>query len=104
MRFLAVLLALALAIAVTIAYDSVESQESNERYDPFISSRNANSFVSSQYSRNMRLNERIRERNKSPQERQREVCEDYNPCEHYALRHGYTAAYKRFFGQRSRRM
>uniref|UniRef100_A0A8C0GLR8 Matrix Gla protein n=1 Tax=Chelonoidis abingdonii TaxID=106734 RepID=A0A8C0GLR8_CHEAB len=42
----------------------------------------------------------IRERNKTPQERQREICEDYNPCERYAMRHGYIAAYKRYFGQR----
>uniref|UniRef100_A0A452GN17 Matrix Gla protein n=1 Tax=Gopherus agassizii TaxID=38772 RepID=A0A452GN17_9SAUR len=44
----------------------------------------------------------IRERNKTPQERQREICEDYNPCERYAMRYGYIAAYKRYFGQRRR--
>ncbi|XP_075039880.1 matrix Gla protein [Mixophyes fleayi] len=96
MRSLALLLAL--AAVVTFAYDSIESHESYERYDPFVNSRNANSFMSTQQ-RNTRMNERIRERNKSPQERQHEVCEDYKPCQHYALRHGVPAAYKRYFGQ-----
>lgn len=44
--------------------------------------------------------DRIRERRKTTQELQREECEDYSPCERYAMRHGYVAAYKRFFGQR----
>ncbi|KAG8436106.1 hypothetical protein GDO86_007278 [Hymenochirus boettgeri] len=83
-----------MTIVVALAYDSIESHESLERFDPFVNSRNANSFMSSQV-RNQRMNERIRERNKSPRERQREACEDYDPCERYALRHGFAAAYKR---------
>lgn len=98
MRSLALLLVVALAIAVTLAYDSYESHESNERYDPFVNSRNANSFMLSQH-RNIRMNERLRA--KSPRERQRETCEDYNPCERYAFRHGWVAAYKRYFGKRN---
>lgn len=43
---------------------------------------------------------RIRERNKAPQERQREICEDYYPCELYASRHGYAAAYRHYYGRR----
>lgn len=43
---------------------------------------------------------RIRERSKAPQEHQRELCEDYYPCEMYAFRHGYAAAYKHYFGRR----
>uniref|UniRef100_A0A8C5SBU2 Matrix Gla protein n=1 Tax=Laticauda laticaudata TaxID=8630 RepID=A0A8C5SBU2_LATLA len=42
----------------------------------------------------------LHKRRKTTQELQREECEDYNPCERYAMRHGYVAAYKRFFGQR----
>ncbi|XP_077133067.1 matrix Gla protein [Ranitomeya variabilis] len=94
MKTLALLLVVALAIAVTLAYDSHESHESYERYDPFVNSRNANSFMQ----RNVRMNERLRA--KSPWERQRETCEEYNPCERYAMRHGWGAAYKRYFGQR----
>ncbi|XP_044157141.1 matrix Gla protein [Bufo gargarizans] len=99
MRSLALLLVVALAIAVAFAYDSNESHESNERYDLFLNSRRANSFLPSQH-RNVRMNERIRERAKSPRERQRETCEDYDPCERYALRHGWAAAYKRYYGKR----
>ncbi|XP_053577050.1 matrix Gla protein [Bombina bombina] len=98
MKSLQVLLLLGLIVAVAIAYDSFESQESFERYDPFVNSRNANSFMNSQR-RNQRMNERMRERVKSPRERQRETCEDYDPCERYAMRYGFNAAYKRFFGQ-----
>lgn len=43
---------------------------------------------------------RLRERIKAPHERQREICEDYYPCELYAFRHGYAAAYKHYFGRR----
>lgn len=43
---------------------------------------------------------RIRDRNKGPQEHQREICEDYYPCELYAFNHGYAAAYKHYFGRR----
>ncbi|XP_056381051.1 matrix Gla protein [Hyla sarda] len=99
MKSLALLLVVALAVAVTLAYDSIESHESYERYDPFVNSRNANSFMPSQQ-RNTRMHERIRERTKSTRERQRETCEDYNPCDRYAMRHGWAAAYKRYFGKR----
>ncbi|KAM9325866.1 matrix Gla protein [Gastrophryne carolinensis] len=100
MKTLGILLVLALVAAISLAYDSVESHESYERYDPFVSQRKAHSFMGSQ-GRGSRMNERIRERNKSPQERQREVCEDYRPCERYALRRGYSAAYRKYFGQRT---
>ncbi|XP_077323579.1 matrix Gla protein-like [Lithobates pipiens] len=100
MKTLGVLLFLALVAVVTLAYDSHESHESYEHYDPFVNPRTANTFMRTQQ-RPSRMNERIRERNKSPQERQREVCEDYKPCDRYALRHGYTAAYRKYFGQRA---
>ncbi|KAM4651318.1 matrix Gla protein-like isoform 1-T4 [Discoglossus pictus] len=99
MKSLQILVLLGLVLAVALAYDSYESSESLERYDPFVSRWNANTFMSSQR-RDQRMNERIRERTKSPRERQRETCEEYDPCERYALRHGFTAAYKRYFGQR----
>ncbi|KAM3914214.1 matrix Gla protein [Leptodactylus fuscus] len=99
MKVLATLLVVALAIAVTLAYDSYESHESYERYEPFVSPRRANSFIPS-HQRNIRANERLRERTKSVRERQRETCEDYNPCERYAMRHGWVAAYKRYFGKK----
>ncbi|CAJ0936195.1 unnamed protein product [Ranitomeya imitator] len=74
MKTLALLLVVALATAVTLAYDSHESHESYERYE----------FAP-----------------RGPWERQRETCEEYNPCERYAMRHGWGAAYKRYFGQRA---
>ncbi|KAG9469143.1 hypothetical protein GDO78_021127 [Eleutherodactylus coqui] len=68
----------------------------------FVNPRKANSFFPSQQ-RNIRMTDRLRERPKSVRERNRETCEDYNPCERYAIRHGWIAAYKRYFGQRNGR-
>ncbi|XP_006125942.1 matrix Gla protein [Pelodiscus sinensis] len=99
MRTLILLALLAVLMAAAFCYESHESMESHEIFDPFINRRNANNFMNAQQRRNF-VQERIRERNKSPQERQREICEDYNPCERYAMFYGYPAAYKRFFGQR----
>ncbi|XP_071983333.1 matrix Gla protein [Engystomops pustulosus] len=98
MKVLAGVLVVALAAAIALAYDSYESHESYERYDPFVNSRRANSFMPSQ---NIRANQRVRERPKSVRERQRETCEEYNPCDRYAMRHGWVAAYKRYFGKRN---
>ncbi|NXE88373.1 MGP protein, partial [Menura novaehollandiae] len=68
--------------------------------DPFINRRRANDFIQADTRLGAIAHERIRERNKAPQERQRELCEDYYPCELYAFRHGYAAAYKHYFGRR----
>ncbi|XP_069510557.1 matrix Gla protein [Ambystoma mexicanum] len=96
-----VIFALVITLAtVTLSYDSQESNESFERYSPFVSPRRANTFMTYQQRRNARVNERIREQTKSPQERQREICDDYDLCERYAMRHGFPAAYRRYFGNR----
>ncbi|XP_075688571.1 matrix Gla protein [Rhinoderma darwinii] len=92
MKFLALLLVVALAMAVALAYDSYESHESYEEYDPFLNPAIARSFIPPQ--------NRFRQRAKSLRERQRETCEDHNPCDRYATRHGWAVAYKRFFGKR----
>uniref|UniRef100_A0A8C4SFY1 Gla domain-containing protein n=1 Tax=Erpetoichthys calabaricus TaxID=27687 RepID=A0A8C4SFY1_ERPCA len=36
---------------------------------------------------------------KRPFERQREICEDFGPCENYARFRGYNRAYQYFFGK-----
>ncbi|KAG2464264.1 MGP protein, partial [Polypterus senegalus] len=36
---------------------------------------------------------------KKPFERQREICEDYSPCENFARFRGYNRAYQHFFGK-----
>ncbi|KAJ7422783.1 Matrix Gla protein [Pitangus sulphuratus] len=69
-------------------------------YDPFINRRRANDFIQADTRLGAITQERIRERTKAPHERQREICEDYYPCELYAYRHGYAAAYKHYFGKR----
>ncbi|NXA55641.1 MGP protein, partial [Nothocercus julius] len=68
--------------------------------DPFINRRRANDFIQPDTRLEGMSQERIRERMKAPQERQREMCEDYYPCELYAYRHGYAAAYRHYFGRR----
>ncbi|XP_077195352.1 matrix Gla protein [Paroedura picta] len=100
MRTLIILAFLAVLMAAAFCYESHESMESHEFASPFINRRNAYNFMRTVPKRNSIIQERIRERNKTPQERQREICEDYNPCERYAMRHGYAAAYRRFFGPR----
>ncbi|XP_062989736.1 matrix Gla protein-like [Elgaria multicarinata webbii] len=102
MRTLIILALLAVLMMAGFCYESHESVESQEVISPFINRRHANVFMRTppENRRNLYLQERVRERNKTPQERQREICEDYNPCERYALRNGYASAYRRFFGHR----
>ncbi|KAG8138035.1 putative Matrix Gla protein [Naja naja] len=102
MRTLIILALLAVLMVTAFCYESHESIESHEFTSPFLNRRYANIFMRPQPEnrRNFYWQERIRERRKTTQELQREECEDYNPCERYAIRHGYSAAYKRFFGQR----
>ncbi|KAM6424898.1 matrix Gla protein isoform 2-T2 [Rhynochetos jubatus] len=69
-------------------------------YDPFLNRRRANDFIQADTRLEAISRERIRERNKTPQEHQREICEDYYPCELYAFRHGYAAAYRHYFERR----
>ncbi|XP_026548520.1 matrix Gla protein [Notechis scutatus] len=92
MRTVIILALLAVLMVTTFCYAS----------GPFLNRRYANIFMRPQPEnrRNFFWQERIRERRKTTQELQREECEDYSPCERYAMRHGYVAAYKRFFGQR----
>ncbi|NXJ59384.1 MGP protein, partial [Rostratula benghalensis] len=68
--------------------------------DPFLNRRRANGFIQTDSTLEGISRERIRGRHKAPQERQREICEDYYPCELYAFHHGYAAAYKHYFGRR----
>ncbi|NXN65097.1 MGP protein, partial [Himantopus himantopus] len=76
------------------------SEQSLAFSDPFINRRRANGFIPADRRLEAISQERIRERNKAPHERQREICEDYYPCELYAFRHGYAAAYRHYFGRR----
>ncbi|KFQ78701.1 Matrix Gla protein [Phaethon lepturus] len=100
MRTLVILTLLAVLVMAATCYESHESMESHEYYNPFINRRRANDFIQADTRLEAISRERIRERNKGPQERQREICEDYYPCELYAFRHGYPAAYRHYFGRR----
>ncbi|NXI44373.1 MGP protein, partial [Galbula dea] len=100
MRALIILTLLAVWVMAAICYESHESMESHEYHNPFLSRRRANDFIQADARLEAFSQERIRERIKAPQERQREICEDYYPCELYAFRHGYAAAYKHYFGKR----
>ncbi|XP_053412028.1 matrix Gla protein [Nycticebus coucang] len=93
---LTILAALALAV---LCYESHESMESYE-INPFLSRRNANTFISQQQRWRAKAQERVRERTKPAYEIHREACDDYKLCERYALVYGYNAAYDRYFRQR----
>ncbi|TRZ10713.1 hypothetical protein HGM15179_016411 [Zosterops borbonicus] len=100
MRTLVILALLAALMIAATCYESHESMESHEYLNPFLNRRRANDFIQSDSRLRAIAQERIRERSKAPQEYQRELCEDYYPCEMYAFRHGYAAAYKHYFGRR----
>ncbi|XP_071589016.1 matrix Gla protein [Heliangelus exortis] len=100
MRTLIILTLLAVLVVAATCYESHESMESHEYLNPFINRRRASDFIQADTRLEAVTRERIRERTKGPQERQREICEDYYPCELYAFRHGYAAAYKHYFGRR----
>ncbi|NXM75767.1 MGP protein, partial [Serilophus lunatus] len=100
MRTVVILMLLAVLVMAATCYESHESMESHEYLNPFISRRRASDFIQTDTRLGAMSQERIRERHKAPQERQREICEDYYPCELYAFRHGYAAAYKHYFGRR----
>ncbi|KFP81679.1 Matrix Gla protein, partial [Acanthisitta chloris] len=100
MRTLIILMLLAVLVMAATCYESRESMESHEYLHPFINRRRANGFIQPDTRLEAITQERIRERHKAPQERQREICEDYYPCELYAFQHGYAAAYKHYFGRR----
>ncbi|XP_009320713.1 PREDICTED: matrix Gla protein [Pygoscelis adeliae] len=100
MRTLIILMLLAVLVMAATCYESYESMESHEYLNPFINRRRANGFIQAGMRPGAISQERIRERSKMPQERQREICEDYYPCELYAFHHGYAAAYRHYFGTR----
>ncbi|NXL86385.1 MGP protein, partial [Alectura lathami] len=100
MRTLIILTLLAVLVMAAICYESHESMESHEYLNPFINRRRANDFMPPDTRQRVITQERIRERTKSPQELQRETCENYYPCELYAFNHGYAAAYRHYFGRR----
>ncbi|XP_035407626.1 matrix Gla protein [Cygnus olor] len=100
MRTLIILTLLATLVMAATCYESHESMESHEYLNPFINRRRANGFMQTDMRLEAIAQERIRERNKAPQEHQREICEDYYPCELYASRHGYAAAYRHYYGRR----
>ncbi|KFV82696.1 Matrix Gla protein [Struthio camelus australis] len=100
MRTLIVLTLLAVLVMAATCYESHESMESHVYLYPFINRRRANDFIQPHMRLQAISQERIRERSKAPQEHQREMCEDYHPCELYAYHHGYAAAYRHYFGRR----
>ncbi|NWW48627.1 MGP protein, partial [Pedionomus torquatus] len=100
MRTLVLLTLLAVLVMAATCYVSVYSEQPLVFSDPFLNRRRANGFIQTDTNLEGISRERIRGRHKAPQERQREMCEDYYPCELYAFHHGYAAAYKHYFGRR----
>ncbi|NXR00373.1 MGP protein, partial [Sagittarius serpentarius] len=100
MRTLIILTLLAVLVMAATCYESHESIESHEYFNPFTSRRRANDFIQPDSRLKAIFQERIREQHKAPLERQRENCEDYYPCKQYYLQHGYAAAYRQNMGRR----
>ncbi|NXF38575.1 MGP protein, partial [Nyctibius bracteatus] len=100
MRTLITLALLSVLVMAATCYVSIYSEQPLAFSDPFINRRRANDFIQADTRLEAIAQERIRERNKAHLERQREICEDYYPCELYAFRHGYAAAYRHYFGRR----
>ncbi|KAM6384630.1 matrix Gla protein [Alca torda] len=100
MRTLIILMFLAVLVMAATCYESHESMESYEYLNPFLNRRRANGFIQADRRQGAIPWTRFRDRNKGPQEHQREICEDYYPCELYAFNHGYAAAYNHYFGRR----
>ncbi|KAM9257538.1 matrix Gla protein [Morus bassanus] len=100
MRTLIILTLLAVLVMAATCYESHESMESHEYLNPFINRQRANDFIQGDTRLEAISQDRIRKRIKTHLERQREICEDYRPCENYAFQHGYAAAYRHYFGRR----
>ncbi|XP_005237418.1 matrix Gla protein [Falco biarmicus] len=99
MRTLIILMVLAILVMATTCYESRESMESHEYFRPFINRRSAYDFIQAHARLQAISQERIRERNKAPQELRREICEDYYPCDPASL-HGYPSAYRHYLERR----
>ncbi|NWR63669.1 MGP protein, partial [Bucorvus abyssinicus] len=100
MRTVVILMLLAVLVMAATCYVSIYSEQPFAFSDPFINRQRANDFIQADTRLGAITRERIRERTKAPQERQREICENYYPCEIYASHHGYAAAYMHYFGRR----
>uniref|UniRef100_A0A8B9DZ36 Matrix Gla protein n=1 Tax=Anser cygnoides TaxID=8845 RepID=A0A8B9DZ36_ANSCY len=90
----------ALIIITLLATLVMAATSTTPKLQTYLDPRRANGFMQTDMRLEAIAQERIRERNKAPQEHQREICEDYYPCELYASRHGYAAAYRHYYGRR----
>ncbi|NXE49898.1 MGP protein, partial [Dromaius novaehollandiae] len=75
------------------------SEQSLAFSDPFLNRQRANDFMQPGMRLQAISQERIRERTKTPWERQREICENYPGCDPRA-NYGYASAYRQYFGRR----
>ncbi|XP_043924103.1 osteocalcin [Protopterus annectens] len=80
------------------SHSAQDSHGSQSREAVVVRKKTANAFMKRHKRSYYDYVERYYEQFKTPQERQREICEHYQPCDQMADQVGADEAYRRYFG------